>query len=380
MKILYVGADALVSGAGYSMIKLIEELKANGCEVVPVVRQGNSEKVMTEKNIPHYIVNAQSWALSNSYSLPKRIVISIVKYVMNIKCYFEYLRIIKKEKPDIIHINALTTYPIAQAAVSSKTPFVWHIREMLEEDFNISFWNKRFAHSLMNKATYFIAISKCVESKYRQIVGDKIRCIYNGVDRQLFYNDQHEILKSKTVKITMAGRIKEKKGQRKCLTALCPILRNNPNVILQFAGTGEDSYIQELKTICKKNGMSDSQVRFIGFVKEMGKLWGETDIAIVYSKFEAFGRVTVEAKMAGVLVLGYRSGGTVELIDDGVNGYLFDDNTVTIENVISMVLTNIEKSREIARNGRKQVENVFTSERNAAEVIKLYKEILIQSC
>ena len=377
MKILYVGADALVCGAGYSMIKLIEELKANGCDVVPVVRQGNSEQVLTEKNISHYIVNAQSWTLSNSYSPPKRIVIGIVKYLMNIKCYFQYLKIIQKEKPDIIHINALTTYPIAQAAVKTKTPFVWHIREMLEEDFNISFWNKRFAYSLMKKATYFIAISKCVESKYQKIVGNKIRCIYNGVDRQQFYNAEHEIFKNNSIIITMAGRINENKGQRRCLIDLIPLLNNNPNIILQFAGTGEECKIQELKEICQKNHLLDSQVRFLGFVKDMGKLWSETDISIVYSKCEAFGRVTVEAKMAGALVVGYKSGGTIELIEDGKTGYLFDDHIVSLGDAVTKALTDKHKSIRMAMEGRNQVESMFTSKRNAAEVIKLYKEILM---
>lgn len=377
MKILYVGADALVCGAGYSMIKLIEELKAKDCDVVPVVRKGNSEGVLTEKGIPHYIVNAQSWALSNSYSRTKRIVIGIVKYFMNIKCYFQYLKIIQKEKPDIIHINALTTYPIAQAAVKAKTPFVWHIREMLEEDFDISFWNKQFAYSLMKKATYFIAISKCVESKYKKIVGNKIRCIYNGVDRQQFYNAEHEIFNNDIITITMAGRINENKGQRRCLENLISLLKANPNIILQFAGTGEECDIQELKNICQKNQLTDSQVRFLGFVKDMGKLWSETDIAIVYSKFEAFGRVTVEAKMAGALVVGYKSGGTVELIEDGKTGFLFDDYSASLADVVSNIVSEKKKARNIAIEGRNQVESVFTSERNTMEIVKLYKEILM---
>jgi glycosyltransferase involved in cell wall biosynthesis len=42
------------------------------------------------------------------------------------------------------------------------------------------------------------------------------------------------------------------------------------------------------------------------------------------SDAEAFGRVTVEALKSGRPVIGTRSGGTPELICDGVNGFLFE--------------------------------------------------------
>ena len=58
------------------------------------------------------------------------------------------------------------------------------------------------------------------------------------------------------------------------------------------------------------------------------------DIALVASCSEAFGRVTVEAMLAGMLVIGADVAGTSELICDGVNGILYeDDNQICNLNV-----------------------------------------------
>jgi glycosyltransferase involved in cell wall biosynthesis len=48
-----------------------------------------------------------------------------------------------------------------------------------------------------------------------------------------------------------------------------------------------------------------------------------TNVLLVCSDNEAFGRVTVEALMSGRPVIGTRSGGTTELVSPGVNGLLF---------------------------------------------------------
>ena len=376
MKVLYVGADAQVCGAGFSMVRLVEELDKLGIDVVPVVHHGNSERLLSEKKINHYIVDAWSWSLSNQYSSGKRFLIMTVKKLLNIPCYFQYLKIIKKENPDIIHVNALTTYVIVQAALKMKKPVVWHIREMMEEDLNSSFWNKKEAYSLMKKADCLIAISQCVENKYKMIVSEeKIKCIYNGIDVNRFLNIEHEILKSDKVLITMAGRITKSKGQLLCLKSLIPILQSNDNVILQFAGVGDENEINEMIALRNNAGLTEEQVKLLGFVEDMERLWSETDIAVVYSKFEAFGRVTVEAKMAGALVVGYNSGGTTELIEDGVDGYLFDDSNMLRE-IMNTVLANRERTRQIAKRGRERAAAVFTSEKNATEVRKVYKEVL----
>ncbi len=377
MKVLYIGGDLQATGASFSMAKLIEEEEKIGVDIIPVVRKGNTHNLLEKEGKKHYTVETWSWMIDNDNSLLKNKLHMIVKSLLNISSYIKYKKIISIENPDIIHINSLTTYAGAKAAITCKKPLVWHIREMMEEDLNGSFWNKRQAYRLMKKADCFIAISECVKNKYCKIVGNnKIKCIYNGVDKDLFYNEKHTIFNKKEIFITMAGRITNEKGQLNCLKSLIPLLKTNSNIILCFAGDGDDKTVSKLHSIVEKNNVNKSQVKFLGFVKDMNELWGKTDIGIVYSKFEAFGRVTVEAKMAGALVIGFNSGGTSELIEDGVDGFLFDDDTRSLSETVKFTLENINKSRIIADTGRKRATKIFTSENNAKQVVNLYKEVL----
>lgn len=376
MKVLYVGTDVMVCGASFSMAKLIEELDRLGVEVVPVVHHGNTETMLKEKGRQHYIVDAYSWALSLSYSKVRVFLIKIVKKLLNIPCFFQYVRIIRKEKPDIIHINTLTTYTIALAAIACHKPFVWHIREMMEEGLNSRFWNQKEAHTLMKKADRLIAISKCVEDKYKKIVGEqKIQCIYNGIDASRFLRIDHTILNNEKVLITMAGRITRSKGQYLCLQSLAGLLKENPRVVLRFAGVGNKQEIQELHDLCTEKGIN-GQVEFLGFVKDMEKVWAETDIAIVYSKFEAFGRVTIEAKMAGAVVVGYNSGGTPELIIDAKDGYLFGNGYPTLDTVVEKMIKEPRQAQVVAETGRSLAASIFTSGNNAKQIQQLYQNIL----
>ena len=159
------------------------------------------------------------------------------------------------------------------------------------------------------------------------------------------------------------------------MQGLIDVLKSNPNIILQFAGVGEDKDIKEITDLRDKEGLGE-QVKLLGFVKDMEKLWSETDIAIVYSKFEAFGRVTVEAKMSGALVVGYNSGGTTELINDGEDGFLFENGYAPLGDVVKNIISDPEHAGIIADTGRRLSSQVFTSENNAKQIFELYKNIL----
>ena len=376
MKILYIGGDSKMCGAGLSMVKLIEEEINVGVEVVPVVKNGFTQKILENKNIKHYVVNVQSWVISKKYNWFRAKFIYYIKKIINIKCYFQYIKIIKKEKPDIVHINALTTHVGAKAAIKLKKRVVWHIRELIEEDLNGKFANYKYAHKLMKKANVFIAISNCVEEKFAKIVGkDKIVRIYNGVDIEKYYCEHHNIFSDNNITITMAGRITKEKGQALCLIALASLLNKNRNIVLQFAGTGSKEELQILNSIIKDEKINKDQIRFLGYVENMKEVWANTDIAIIYSKFEAFGRVTVEAKMAGCIVVGYNSGGTIELISNGIDGYLFDTKEA-LAKIISKVINNQEKSKHIAKTGQQQACKNYTSTINCDKVIELFDLVI----
>jgi glycosyltransferase involved in cell wall biosynthesis len=67
----------------------------------------------------------------------------------------------------------------------------------------------------------------------------------------------------------------------------------------------------------------DELVDFVPFTQNPFPHVAGADLALMCSRGEGFGRVTVEAMKLGKPVIGARSGGTVELIRDGWNGFLY---------------------------------------------------------
>ena len=58
---------------------------------------------------------------------------------------------------------------------------------------------------------------------------------------------------------------------------------------------------------------------------ELASAFASSDIFLMPSRTETLGLVVLEAMSSGLPVVAARAGGIPELIEDGLSGYLFDD-------------------------------------------------------
>ena len=87
-------------------------------------------------------------------------------------------------------------------------------------------------------------------------------------------------------------------------------------------GSGENDYSVKLQSLIAEYP-SNAELR--GFENDLDAIYSSFDIYVNMGVDETFGRTTIEAMRAGKLVFGRRSGATVEHINHGYNGFLFDD-------------------------------------------------------
>ncbi len=144
---------------------------------------------------------------------------------------------------------------------------------------------------------------------------------------------------------------------------------------VQFAGVGNDKTMKKIKEFIKRHEL-ENVVEMLGFREDIDHLWKQADICVVCSRFEAFGRVTVEAMLSGCLVIGTDRGGTIELIQDGVTGYLYPYGEVDIlKKKILEVLERKEEARKVAKLGKEYAKKHFDSKVNAENIKEVYKKI-----
>ena len=116
-----------------------------------------------------------------------------------------------------------------------------------------------------------------------------------------------------------------------------------------------------------------NKVVFHGFEKRVDVIYGEMDILLMCSHCEGFGRVTVEAMQRGIPVLGYNSGGTTELIEDGFNGYLFLSED-EFKQKIHLLLQSEKHFNQISKNAYEDSRKKYSAEvycKNVEEFITL---------
>lgn len=379
MKILFVASYSGNSGANHSFVTMIEELRKKGIDpIILIPKSGPLEDKLREKNLKYYKIRYFNWveSISNVKSL-KYVIKWKIKRFMNILQEVNICKIIKSEDIKLVHINSSTINMASSSALRMKIPIVWHVREFLEEDLGKTFWDHKKSISTLSRSNKVIAISKSVKDKYIELLGmDKILKIYNGVDINEY--EKYSVLPNLKGKITLtiAGRIVKQKGFKEAIYAVNNLISEGYNLKLQIVGDeGDELYKKELKSIVSQLDLAD-RVIFLGFRNDMPNIWKNTDIALVCSKAEAFGRVTVEAMLSNSYVVGSNSMGTAELLDDELGSLYETDDVEDLTNELRSILEDEDKLIKTIRTAKKVALSLYTAENNAEKVFEVYKQVL----
>lgn len=324
MKVLLAATDSsYVTGAAKSLIDLYESYTAaNNQVVISLPRHGDIEEQLNIRGIPYVILRERGgcWV-----SHKRRDVLYPIKRVVNFFSVLKAARYIKREKFDLVHINAITAYVPALAAIMKKVPVTWHIREFLEEDLENHFLDRKWSLKMINRADRVIANSKAVADKWQQFVERRIEVIYNKIDEEKYSIALNEkTCDPDMARIIIYGRIMPKKGQLFCVKGY-ELARREFSCAseLIIAGSIEDKdYFESVQEYIRKCGMEDC-VKYVGEIKDVKELLRSVDISCVCSEMEAFGRVTLESILASCEVLGADTGGTVEIVQDRKCGVLY---------------------------------------------------------
>ena len=382
MNILFLENSAsLNAGAFHSLISLINNLKKYGVNsFVAIPDTTNGGKILEDNGI-NYIrlkIMRYSWYMPNNASIKERIKAPF-KYLYVKNNYRVLLEYAEANKIDIVHENTSVCFAGYFVAKKMQIPHIWHIREFLLEDFDTRFWFPNKTYSMMNKSSAVICISEAIAEKYKKLINnDNIHVIYNGIDIDRFYNNSHLIHLNNSSKILCVGRICDDKGQKDVIQAVT-LLNNerNYNLNLYLAGSVEDEYLLNvIQPLIHKN-KAEKFVHLIGQNNDMPSVYNSMDILCMSSRCEAFGRVTVEAMLAGILIIGAESGGTKEIISDNKTGYFYKPGDIAnLANTIDRAIISKDSSIKIAREGQIRAKKDFDSKLNAYNIYKLYNKLL----
>jgi len=177
----------------------------------------------------------------------------------------------------------------------------------------------------------------------------------------------------------VVGRLTPWKGHQVLLRAWRRVIERVPEARLLIVGEvafWEDSYEQELKDLAAAMKL-DRHVRWLGFREDVPDLLRASDLLVLPSVDEPFGRALIEAMAAELPVVATRSGGVPEIVVDGDTGLLVPPgDPEALGEAIAELLGEPERARELGRAGRRRALEKFDVRRVAQQVGRIYQEIL----
>lgn len=372
MNILYVANDHAMFGANKSMIDLIVPMKNRGHKItVLIYKHCDLTRELDKQNISYFVIPYKLAAYREEI-LP----LSRWQYLAyNVNVALKMKQFMNENDFDIIHSNASNVDFGALLATIYKIPHVWHVREMLYKDYNLVYPNKKIVMKLFEKAESVIAISEFIKSS-RDILNKNLRVISDGVDSSLYYDEFSEArYSSDFVNIIYVGHTSKEKGIEDIVGLMDELVNNRAitNVKLVVAG-GVHSDFKEL--LEKKPSIVD-YIECLGVVNGLKKIRHSANISLMCSRNEALGRTTIEAMLAGTFVIGADAGATPEIIDNGVNGLLYELGDIEkLADCVEYYINNKETVIKMIRKGQEQAVQEYDSLVYAKTIEKVYEECL----
>lgn len=322
--------------------------------------------------------------------------------VSNSKAMLKLIDIITTEDPLVCMTYTIDMPWLAYAANICGVPHICQVCEDIEDEKWKSRLPARNSIAIIDELSDKIFVnSKFTRERISRSVkkNTDIGVVYPYIDQKAVLKQSEQRLptahsKGTGFRISLVGAIIPAKGQFDAVQALGALTKEGADINLSLVGGVEDqAYFNKIKKYIEKHNLED-RVSIIGEVDNPHMYTRNSDLSLVCSANEPFGRVTIEAMCIGVPVVGSGTGGTKEIIgSSGEHGLLYKPGDyIDLAEKIKFIRDNPQKAKVMAKKAQNYVSK-FTLEKcqepifdylhllksgNQNEAVKLYANDLAE--
>lgn len=299
---------------------------------------------------------------------------------------FSLIQIIRKERPDVIHLNSSKAGGIGAFAAR-----LLGVKKIIFTAHGFAFNEQRnLIQKLIIKCAVWLTIvlshkTICVSENLKKqvthwpFIKNKLFVIYNGVSAPLFFSKNEARMKLREVDgnlsltslwIGTVAELHPVKGLEYAIEAL-KHLSKVADIQYIIAGSGELRSLLEQKI--RANNLEKSVI-LLGHVDDVPRYLKAIDIFLLPSISESFGIAVTEAGLAALPVIASSVGGISEIIENEKDGLLIPPrNPEEIGTALGRLIRNEPLRQTLGNALREKVARKFSKERMVAETLALYK-------
>ncbi len=226
-----------------------------------------------------------------------------------------------------------------------------------------------------NQADLNLCTSTAMVKELRSHGIERVDLWQRGVDTELFQpelaspemRDRLSQGHPESPLLLYVGRL----GAEKEIDRIKPILAAIPDARLALVGDGPNR--QQLQ-----EHFAGTPTNFVGYLrgKELASAFASADAFIFPSRTETLGLVLLEAMAAGCPVVAAARGGILDIVTDGVNGYLFDPEAEDGAILATQRLLANQKERETLRQNARQEAERWGWSAATAQLRRYYQSVM----
>lgn len=349
MRVLFLTHYTSLYGANRSLLMLVRGLEREGIECAVLLPwDGELKRVLDERGVLSGVVPFRPWMGSERWKAPYR-------SLKNIRALPSLRDWAEDWDPTIVYSNSSVLPAGAYLSAISGIPHIWHVREFGWSDYGLHHdLGRRWFRLWLRRADAVIAVSRAVKANVVAPLEVSCDVLYDAV----VTTDEHQALGRECLHddveapftFGIVGVLRPEKGQWQAIRATAQLSEKGRDCRLVIVGSGSEAYERRLRDLARDREILD-RIRFTGFVDDPFAVYPELDALLMCSEHEAMGRVTAEAMASSRPVIGRRSGGTPELIDEGRTGFLYDGTTEGLADRMEELMDDPDRTRRMGREG-----------------------------
>lgn len=231
-----------------------------------------------------------------------------------------------------------------------------------------------FFRSMIGQAEIWTVVSnylkELITEKEAGLAG-KIRVMPLPNDESVFYPDER-ILQDANLVVNVS-RLTVQKKLDVLLEAIKRVSLKRPHIRLEIYGSGPEKAKLERKIVAR--GL-EGRVKILRPVpqRKLRLIYNKASVVVLNSVDEGFGLTLAEAMLCRTAVIGTRSGGITDIIDDRENGLLVPpDDPIALGDEISRLLEDQKLRQRLAESGYRKAVDHFSADSLARAYARLFR-------